>query len=297
MRQAGRYMPEYRKLRERHTLWQMFHEPEIAAQVSLLPIDLLDVDAAIMFSDILVIAEAFGLQVHFPEKGGPFIEPALSSAADVDALHLQSVPEKLAYVKETIALLKPQLKVPLIGFCGGPFTVATYMIARGKKEATLEWLTKDPDSFHRLLEKLTEASLAYLRLQIAAGAQVQTFCLPYLRQLVDGLKATHVPVILFCRDSSLYPQELSMLQPTAISFDWQRTMAELRPLVPSTIAIQGNFDPELLKGSFADVKAGVEALLASMHGQKGWIFNLGHGVLPDTPFANVQCLVETILSQ
>lgn len=133
MRQAGRYLPEYRALRQRYTLWEMFHNSALAADVTRMPLNVFGMDAAILFSDILVIAEVFGLKVHFPESGGPFIDPAIKSASDVDALHQKNVDEVLHYVKDTIHLLKKDLKVPLLGFCGAPFTVASYFIEQGGK--------------------------------------------------------------------------------------------------------------------------------------------------------------------
>lgn len=305
MRQAGRYLPEYRALRQKHTLWEMFHDPEIAAAVTRMPLETIGFDAAILFSDILVIAEAFGLTVHFPEKGGPYIEPAVTTA---DSLQLRNVEESLHYVSRTISLLKPDLRVPLIGFCGGPFTVASYLIDRGGKEGkTLSWLQNDPESFHRLLDKITTASIAYLRMQIQAGvdaiqvfdswasllnpAQFETFSLPYLQKIVQAIK---IPVILFCRNSSLYPQQLSSLNPAGISFDWHKPMHELRTIVPANIAIQGNFDPEFLKSSPERIQAETRKLLHSMEGDPGFIVNLGHGVLPDTPVDNVRCFVDTV---
>ncbi len=310
MRQAGRYMPQYRALREKHSLWQLFHEPELAFQVSMLPIDLLGVDAAILFSDILVIAELLGLRVHFPDKGGPRVEPAIRTAAAVDALPVLHVEEVLSYVLKTIELLKPALQVPLIGFCGGPFTVASYFIDSGSKqefEHTRAWMELDPASFHRLLDKLTIASISYLQAQVKAGvnaiqifdswasiltdAQFQAFCLPYLKRMVDAIS---VPVILFCRNSSLRPKELAALEPRCISFDWHRPMSELRKEVPFHIAIQGNIDPSFLLNPKPQIQEALSALLSSMQGEKGFIVNLGHGVLPDIPFEHVQCFVDAV---
>jgi uroporphyrinogen decarboxylase len=315
MRQAGRYMPQYRALREKHTLWQLFHEPELAAQVTLLPIDLLGVDAAILFSDILVIAELLGLSVQFPEKGGPRVEPAIRTPEAVDQLPILHVDEVLAYVTKTIRLLKPTLKVPLLGFCGGPFTVASYFIDSGSKqefEHTKAWMERDPASFHRLLEKLTQASIAYLLAQVEAGvnavqifdswasiltySQFQAFCLPYLKRMVEALKSTGAPVIVFCRNSSLYPAELTSLEPRCISFDWHRPMHELRHSVPPEIAIQGNIDPTFLKNPKSQITEAVRALVSSMQGDPGFIVNLGHGVLPDIPMEHVQCFVDAVKS-
>ncbi|MBS0621126.1 MAG: uroporphyrinogen decarboxylase [Verrucomicrobia bacterium] len=286
MRQAGRYMPEYRALRQRHTLWELFHDPDLAAEVTLLPIDLLGVDAAILFSDILVITEALGLRVDFPETGGAKVVP------EPGPLKIYDVKEKLHYVYETIRLVKPRIDVPLIGFCGGPFTVASYCAG-----------ISDPT----LLRKLTDLCIAHLKEQVAAGADVvqvfdswanrlsdadfKSYCQTYLKEIVDAME---VPVILFCRDSSLRAEILAELCPAAISCDWGAPMSELRKRVPSSIAVQGNIDPEHMKGSKEAVIKEVDALLTSMQAARGFIVNLGHGVLPDTPFENVRAFVETV---
>jgi uroporphyrinogen decarboxylase len=309
MRQAGRYMPEYRALRAKHSLWELFHQPELAAEVTLLPMQLLNVDAAILFSDILVIAEALGLSVHFPDTGGPFIEPAVQTAADVDKLQLRDISHSLDYVQKTIALVKPAIDVPLIGFCGGPFTIASYMM---DKQQVKKWIYSDPASFHRLLDKITVATIAYLRLQIQAGVdaiqifdswanvlthpQFLTFSAAYLKKIVDALRDTNIPIILFCRGSSQRPVELSAIQPAAISFDWQQKLPVLRRSVPSHIAVQGNLDPELLFAPQAIISQTVKHLLKEMQGDPGFIVNLGHGVLPETPIDNVRCLVDTVRS-
>lgn len=315
MRQAGRYLPEYRRLREKYSLWELFHHPEIACEVTKLPLDLLGVDAAILFSDILLIAEAFGLKVHFPEGRGPFVAPLLQSSRDVYALPPHEVQESLSYVFKAIELLRKELRVPLIGFCGGPFTVASYLIESGSKgelRKTKDWLYSDPESFHLLLQKLTLASIDYLRLQIEAGAQViQIFdswasvlsypqflhcSAHYLGQMVAALQDTGVPVILFCRGSSSLPEELAALNPHAISFDWQKEMADLRKKVPQGIAIQGNIDPDLLKAPKPFIIESVQNLLQSMEGDPSFIVNIGHGVLPDTPVDHVRCFVDTVTS-
>ncbi len=315
MRQAGRYLPEYRRLREKHSLWELFHHPELACEVTKLPIDLIGVDAAILFSDILLIAEAFGLKVHFPEGRGPFIAPLLQSARDVHALPPHELENSLAYVFQSIRLLRRELSVPLIGFCGGPFTVASYLIdseGKGTLHKTKEWLYNDPESFHLLLQKLTDASIDYLRLQIQAGAQVvQIFdswanvlsypqflacSAHYLGQIVSALRATGVPIILFCRGSSALPEELAVLNPHALSFDWQQDLVDLRRRIPSHMAIQGNLDPDLLKAPRSFIIETVSKLMRSMEGDPGFIVNLGHGVLPDTPVDNVRCLVDTVVN-
>lgn len=310
MRQAGRYMPEYQALRRQHSLWELFHTPELAVQVTHLPIKLLDVDAAILFSDILVIVEALGLQVAFPLEGGPRVEPAIRSANQVDALPLLPVEEKLHYVFETIRTLKQEIKVPLIGFCGGPFTLASYCIDSGSQGGftlTKSWMKKDPASFHRLLQKITDVTIAYLQAQERSGVDaIQIFdswlsvledferlhfAYPYLEQI---LRAVSVPVILFCRHSSLFPQELVALCPSCISFDWLQPMQVLRTHVPAAMAVQGNLDPLILKQSKGVIDEAVRNLLQSMEGDKGYIVNLGHGVLPDIPFDHVRYFVDLV---
>lgn len=312
MRQAGRYMPAYKELRQKHSLWELFHRPELAAQVTLLPITLLDVDAAILFSDILVITEALGLRVDFPQVGGPCIFPSITNAKESDALPLLSVQEKLSYVFETIAHVKQQLRVPLIGFCGGPFTVATYCIDTTSAHAfakTLNWIATDPEGFHRFVDKLTDLSIAYLKEQVKAGAEVvqvfdswanilnprqfEEFSLRYLQRIVDALR-TEAPVIVFCRDSSLRYEAIAKLNPACISLDEHVSMAQARAHIPSSIAIQGNIAPQVLTRSLDEIERSALELLTSMRGEKGFIVNLGHGVLPQTPFENVAHFVRTI---
>lgn len=310
MRQAGRYMPEYQALRSCHSLWELFHNPELAVQVTHLPLKSLDVDAAILFSDILVVVEALGLEVAFPLEGGPRVEPPLRSASQVDALPILSVEERLSYVFATIRALKKEIAVPLIGFCGGPFTVASYCIdsgSRGGFSLTKKWMEGDPASFHRLLQKITNVTIDYLQAQERAGVDAiqvfdswlnvlgaqerASFAYPYLQQI---LRSVSVPVILFCRHSSLFPEELVALAPSCISFDWLQPMHHLRAQVPSTIAVQGNLDPAILRQSKEEITEAVRSLLGSMQGEKGYIANLGHGVLPDIPFDHVRHFVERI---
>lgn len=315
MRQAGRYMPQYRALRAQHSLWEMFHTPELAARVTLLPMELLGVDAAILFSDILVVAEMLGLSVEFPESGGPRVVPALHTPEQVHALKKLSAEKALWYVFETLQRIKPQIDVPLIGFCGGPFTVASYLIDSTSKtafERTKRWIDEDPRSFHALLQLLTDASIEYLHAQVKAGADVlqvfdswanvlseeqfSTFCLPYLKQIVEAMGAS-VPVILFCRSSSLRAELLSQINPSCISLDWHHPISSLRKVIPSHIAVQGNCNPEILKRPCEEIEAEVSSLLSSMEGQRGFIVNLGHGVTPDIPLEHVQCFVRGVRGQ
>jgi uroporphyrinogen decarboxylase len=275
MRQAGRYLPSYRKLREKHHLRELFFTPELAAEVTLLPIEL-GVDAAILFSDITVVALALGYKLDFCE--GPVI---------TGQLQRQSI-DVLEPIAEAIRIVKPQLKVPLIGFCGGPYTVASY-------------INGDP----ALLEPLTEVTIEYLQMQEKAGVdaiqifdswanrlskeEFQQFCVPYLKRLVD---AVDVPVIVFMRGASVRVEELVKLGPDAISFDWTQPLSEMRKKVP--MAVQGNLNPDLLYESRSIIEKKTKELLQSMKGDPGFIVNLGHGVKPDIPVDSVRCLIETV---
>jgi uroporphyrinogen decarboxylase len=286
-RQAGRFLPQYRAIRAEHSFRHLVGTPEIAAQITQLPINLLGMDAAILFSDILVIAEVFGFEFDFSDgKGIKLKEPAQEIRRDVG--------ETLSYVAETIKLLKKTLKVPLIGFCGGPYTVSTYM-----RRTTPEWL-----------EKITVATIEYLQMQVKAGVDViqifdswagkleplefQTLALPYLKKIVDAIKPMGIPITLFCRGSTRYIKELVSLEPTALAFDWEKEMQQLRREVPAHIAIQGNLDPEILQGPLEALQEKAKFILESMKGERGFIFNLGHGVVPQTPVENVRWLVDYI---
>ncbi|HEX4839228.1 MAG TPA: uroporphyrinogen decarboxylase [Rhabdochlamydiaceae bacterium] len=284
-RQAGRFLPQYRTIRANHSFRTLVGTPSLAAQITKLPIDLLGMDAAILFSDILVIAEVFGFTFDFSDgKGIRLKEPEQEIRQDVH--------EAVSYVSETIKLLKKELKAPLIGFCGGPYTVSTYMHRTSPK-----WL-----------EKITEATIDYLHMQIKAGVDAvqifdswagkltpldfQTLALPYLKKIVDAIKPTGIPITLFGRGFTRYIKELVSLEPAALAFDWEKEMHELRREVPAHIAIQGNLNPEILQGPLEALQEKTQFILESMKGKRGFIFNLGHGVIPETPVENVRWLVS-----
>ncbi|MCE5317429.1 MAG: uroporphyrinogen decarboxylase [Parachlamydia sp.] len=311
MRQAGRYLPQFRALREKYGFLEMCHQPELAVETTLLPIQLLGFDAAILFSDILVIAEALGVGLRFEKDLGPIIERPLSQASDVDALPRINVEEKLGYVAEAIRLLRGQLKVPLIGFCGAPFTLASYLIEGGSSrdlKKTKRWMLTDPESFHQLLRLLSEVTIAYLKMQIKAGAQAiqifdswasalaykqfREFSLNYMKDIVE---AVNIPSILFCRGSSVFASQMAEAQPDAISIDWNADLSCIRRQLPN-IALQGNLDPDILHAPRSVVEREVRRLLDSMRGDPGYIFNLGHGITPEVPVDNVKALIETVKS-
>lgn len=310
MRQAGRYLPEYRAIRERHSFLQMCHTPELIAEVTSLPLRQFNFDAAIIFSDILTIPEALGVGLRFDEGAGPIIERPLRTGADIMALPNISIPEKLAYLAQGIKLLKPTLELPLLGFCGAPFTLASYMI-EGKSSrdlhTTKRWMLQDPTSFHMLLSKLTENAIQALQLQIDAGVDAiqifdswanvlspdyfQQFALPYIEKIVQAIKP-QVPVIAFSRGR--FAPFIAKAAPTAISIDWNQEIGAMRKEIPRTIALQGNLDPDCLFAPLPTLRKEVNALLNTMKGDPSFIFNLGHGILPETPLAAVHTLLECI---
>lgn len=311
MRQAGRYMHEYRKLREKYSFLGMCGQPELIAEVTELPIKTFGFDAAIIFSDILLIVESFGLKLRFEENEGPILEPALQTADDVKKLHCRDLSSRFSMVVEGVKLLKGRLKVPLLGFAGAPFTVASYMI-EGKSSRDLKktkaWMLKDPESFSLLLDKIADATAEYLNMLIDAGVdgiqlfdswahvlawkQFEEYSLTYLKRVMSKLKPC--PVILFCRGASAFYEGLATIHPQAISLDWQCDIQAVRKRVPQSIALQGNLDPDILLGDHRLVTKEAKILLEKMRGSPSFIFNLGHGILPTTPEDNVRALVECV---
>jgi len=312
MRQAGRYMPEYRALRAKYSFLEMCHNPELIAEVTMQPVDAFGMDAGILFSDILLIPEALGVGLHFDDGVGPTIDRPLNQLADLKTLPPVDIREALDFVAKGISLLTPYMQVPLLGFSGAPFTLASYMI-EGKtsrdQQKTKQWMLRDPASFHQLLELLTEYVITYLEMQIEAGVQaVQVFdswagslayrqfyefSLAYLHRIVQRIKPK-APVILFCRGSSVFAADLAKASPSAISIDWNANISQLRPLIRPSIALQGNLDPDILYAPVSHIREEVNYLLQTMHGDPGYIFNLGHGITPGTPVSAVQALVDAV---
>lgn len=304
MRQAGRYLPEYQAIRQKYSLEEMFRNPELIVEITKQPLDVIGVDAAILFADILHIPLSLGLNVSFPGKGGPVVAPTIESSEDLLQVCPRPIEESLGFVQEGILILKKEIQVPLIGFCGGPFTVMTYMTGKKVKK----WLYSDPESAHELLQIITDQSIAYLKMQIQAGvdavqifdswanllsrAEFIRFALPYLQQIVKAVEP--FPVILFSRASSHFVEEFVSINPRGISFDWTYPLHEIRRRVPQTIAVQGNLDPELLYASPKVIEQATRDLLESMENDRGFIANLGHGVLPDIPVDHVRAFVATV---
>ena len=307
MRQAGRYLPTYRKLKEGRSLLEMFHDPEMIVKVTLLPMDLLAVDGAILFSDILTVLDGLNIRYDFQEGVGPVILDPLSALKRLDTQ------EVYGHITQSIQILKRELKIPLLGFAGAPFTIASYLI-EGKTSRDLgktkKWLFQERVRFMELIDTITDATIAYLDCQIDAGVDaIQLFdswanalgidefremCLTSMGRIVRAVRQRGIPIILFCRGSCLFADELAALEPTAISLDWSGDLPEIRKRIPRSIALQGNLDPMALYASHEMIRKKMDYLLNAMKDDPGYIFNLGHGLLPDTPVENVQFLVDYV---
>jgi uroporphyrinogen decarboxylase len=314
MRQAGRALPEYRKLKEKYTFLQLAQTPELAAEVTLQPIRRFGFDAAIIFSDILVVPEAMGISYRFRETGGVEMDFTIRSAADIEKLSVNAIAERLSYVTDAIRLAKRELHgdTALLGFAGSPWTLANFMLDGGSaKEHTggLRLFLKNRWAFELLCSKLTDAVTLFLRAQIRAGVDaIQIFdslggLLPdedfqaasgvWMREIIAGL-GSEVPVILFSKGARDWSSILKCGADT-IGIDHGISLGEVRNRFPSRPAIQGNLDPECLVNETPEqVSARVVKLLDTMRGRDGYIFNLGHGLLPNARLENVQAILETL---
>ncbi len=317
MRQAGRYMREYQNIRKHYPLVEMFKTPEIVAKVTLQPITAFGMDAAILFSDILVIPDALGLGLNFIENQGPVFSRPIETMAQIDALDLNCLHERLEYVYTSIRLTQAQLKplnIPLIGFAGGPFTVASYCVGSGKGHdlnTVLKFYFSQPHLMHRFLDVIADATILYLNRQIMAGVDaIQLFeswmsvlsrelfielALPYLKKVIEGIqRPSHVPITLFGLANSVFYPLLMDLDIQVIGFDSKAHLPEMRKAIPYQFAIQGHLDPYFLLAPHSILKSQVSKLLDSMQGSSGYIFNLGHGVMPEVPEENVLRVVEQV---
>ncbi|HUD11420.1 MAG TPA: uroporphyrinogen decarboxylase [Candidatus Saccharimonadia bacterium] len=311
MRQAGRYMPEYRKLREKYDVLTLAQTPELAAQVSLQPVKFMPVDAAILFADIMLVPIAMGAGVRIVDAIGPVIDEPIQTQADIDKLHDFGAPD-IDYISQTIKILKGELTVPLIGFSGAPFTLASYLI-EGKP--TREWhLTKklmydQPNMWHNLMRKLTTSIIFYLREQIRAGAgAIQLFdswvgCLsaadfrqfvqPYNHEILAAIKTKGVPRIVFGTDTAAMLTDFADPDCEVVGLDWRIDLPGARRLLPHK-ALQGNLDPAVLACSWNVIENATNRILASLPNRTGYIFNLGHGVWKDANPDTLKHLVEYI---
>lgn len=319
MRQAGRYLPEYRALRAKHDFLSLCKTPELAAEVSMQPVELIDVDACIIFSDILVVPEAMGMELVMEEgKGGPRFPHPLRSRADIDALKVPDPNHELKYVVDALRLTRKKLngRVPLIGFAGSPWTLATYMVeGKGSKSFRhiKELIYNNPKDAHALLEKLARSVALYLNAQIEAGAQAiqifdtwggvlpqeefREFSLQSINQVIQLLRRNNVPVILFCKDCGHSLEAIADLRPDVVSLDWTVDIGRARDMVGSYVALQGNMDPALLYASPERIKFAVQKILEKFGKGSGHIFNLGHGILPDVPVEHAKAFVQAVKSE
>ena len=315
MRQAGRYLADYRALRKRYSLLEICRQPDLAVAVTLQPVDLIDVDAAILFSDLLLPLVPLGLDLDFVAGEGPAIANPVRAADDVERLREFEPRESLAHVLDTIQLLRHELadRVPLIGFGGAPFTLAAYAIEGGPSTTyarTKAFMYSQPRAWHRLCDRLSTLMVSYMQAQVEAGAQAiqifdswagtlgradyREFALPHSTQIFSGLRAAGVPLIHFGVGTTAILPDLAAAGGDVIGVDWRQPLDEAWRTIGEERGIQGNLDPCVLLGPADRLLAAADDVLARAAGRPGHVFNLGHGVLPDTPLAHVQQLAEHV---
>jgi uroporphyrinogen decarboxylase len=315
MRQAGRYMADYRALRQRYSLLDICRQPELAVAVTLQPVDVIDVDAAILFSDLLVPFTPMGLDFDFVKGEGPSIHNPIRSGNDVERLRRFEPRESLAHVLETIRLLRKELdgRVPLIGFGGAPFTLAAYAIEGGPSTSyakTKAFMYSQPQAWHRLCEKFAGMMADYLKAQIEAGVQAvqvfdswagalgrldyREFALPHTKRIFSALQGSGVPLIHFGVGTTAILREIAEAGGDVIGLDWRQPLDEAWALVGHDRGVQGNLDPTLLLGPQERLFASTDDILQRAGRRPGHIFNLGHGVLPNTPLERVQELAKYV---
>ncbi|GAB4293219.1 MAG: uroporphyrinogen decarboxylase [Desulfuromonadia bacterium] len=313
MRQAGRYLPDYMRVRSRCTFLELCKTPELAAEVTIQPVDILGVDAAILFSDILTPVEPMGMKLDFTP--GPVFDHPIRTMADVEALRIPDPEEDLPYVMETIRILRRELagKVPLIGFGGAPFTLACYMVeGKGSKEwgTMKKMMYAAPDVYATLMEKVTAMDREYLNAQIRAGAQAiqvfdtwggilspadyERYVLPYTKRLIEGLDRTHTPVIHFVKGSGTMLDLVAQAGGDVIGLDWHVNLGTARDMLGPSVAVQGNLDPTVLFAPKEVIEREVRRVLTENAGRAGHIFNLGHGILPTVDPDHARFMVDTV---
>jgi len=320
MRQAGRYLPEYRATRARAgSFLSLCMNPELACEVTLQPLARYRLDAAILFSDILTVPHAMNVGLEFEAGEGPKIARPVRTVADIDRLPVPDPEGELRYVMDAVRLIRRELggRVPLIGFAGSPWTVATYMVEGGGSKNFQHikgMLYGAPSELHQLLDVVSRATVAYLNAQIAAGAQAvmvfdtwggvltpadyRDFSLSYMQRIVDGLtresEGRRVPVILFTKGGGAWLDVMAATGCDALGVDWTTDLADARVLVGDRVALQGNLDPSVLYAPPEQIRARVAAVLASYGHGPGHVFNLGHGIHPDVPPEHALAMVDAV---
>jgi len=313
MRQAGRYLPQYMALREKYGFFERCQTPELACEITIQPVDIIGVDAAILFSDILVVPQAMGMEVQLIESKGPILPEPVQSKKDLSRLRVPDVDETLGYVFDAVKLIKQELngRVPLIGFAGAPWTLLCYMV-QGKGSKTFDdakaFCYTQPETAHQLLQMITDTSIAYLKKQIEAGADVvqvfdswggllspgdfEEFSLRYIHQIISAVKNI-VPTILFAKGAWHSLESMKVTGTNALGIDWCITPQMARQLAGPDAVLQGNFDPAKLMAPIPVIKKEVRKMLAAFGGQKH-IANLGHGILPNIPVDHAKAFVDTV---
>jgi uroporphyrinogen decarboxylase len=320
MRQAGRYLPEYRSIREKAgSFLSLCKSSELACEVTLQPLERFDLDAAILFSDILTIPDAMGLGLHFIEGEGPRFSKPLSNLIDIERLTKPDVGDKLTYVFDAVSIIKKNLKnrAPLIGFSGSPWTLATYMVEGGSSKNFSKVKTlmfQNPSHMHQLLDILADTVIDYLNAQIEAGADsvmifdtwggllneqcYENFSLQYMTKIVDDLHRNYegktIPVTLFTKGGSAWLEQIAASGCDGIGLDWTIELGEAERRVGSQVALQGNLDPSVLYASPEVIVSEVKKVLNQFKGKTGHVFNLGHGIMPDVDPENMKILVDAV---
>jgi uroporphyrinogen decarboxylase len=313
MRQAGRYLPDYLKLKAKYDFFTRVQTPELATEITLQPIDQVGVDAAIIFSDILVIPQAMGVEVLMEEGKGPSLPNVIKNQQDIDALITNGAEESLKYVCDALTLTKKELngRVPLIGFAGAPWTILCYMVeGKGSKtwDKAKQFAYTQPELAHQLLQKITNITIDYLKAQVRAGANlVQVFdswagalspadfkeyAQPYLVQISDAV-STDAPVILFPKGTWYALKDLSKTSASGLGLDWCVDPKVARELTNNSITLQGNFDPSKLLAPIPEIKKAVKQMIDGF-GTERYIANLGHGIMPNVPVDHAKAFVEAV---
>ncbi len=312
MRQAGRYLPEYQKVRSKVDFLTLCKTPELAAEVTMQPVDILKVDAAILFSDILIPVEPMGMKLEFSESKGPVLCDPIRTADGVSRLRSIKAEEDVPFVTDAIRILVNRLKVPLIGFSGAPFTLATYMIEGGSSKNflnTKKMMYQAPGLYASLMDKITATVISYLQAQKDAGvhaihifdswagvlspADFERHALPYVQRIISTFKGK-IPVVYFAFNGSAMLGKVKNSGADIFALDWRIEMEDAVDILGGNVAVQGNLDPCILFGTRALIKGRVAQILKGALGAKGHIFNLGHGILPETPVDNTIAMVDAV---
>lgn len=313
MRQAGRYLPEYMVLKNKYSFFERVKNPELACEITLQPIDIIGTDAAIIFSDILVVPEAMGLEVQMVENKGPLLPSPIKSENDLKRITIPDVKDKLHYMAVSLSLTKKELnnRVPLIGFAGAPFTILCYMVqGKGSKgfEEAKAFCYSQPDTAKKLLQMITDTTISYLEMQIESGADCvqvfdswagvlsaddfKTWALPYIKQISESVSAK-APVIVFAKGAWYGLEEMSKIKASALGVDWCIEPKFARQFAGNNITLQGNFDPSKLLSPIPEIRNEVRKMMSAF-GKHRYIANLGHGILPNVPVSHAKAFVDAV---